>query len=217
MSKIQRPEALVDATPGLVGLSLSVPTGNICKSGNVTAQALDVAGPLLLSVRRFGDARGYFMETYSQHDFRSVGVDETFIQDNQSLSERVGTLRGMHFQLPPHAQAKLVRVIRGAILDVVVDIRRASPTFGHHVAVTLTSEGGEQFYVPRGFAHGFVTLLPDTEVAYKVTDTYAPDCDRGLAWDDPELALPWPALASSPVLSEKDRKHPCLRDLPPAF
>ena len=186
-------------------------------SGNVTATELAVPGPLLLSVRRFGDHRGYFMETYSERDFRAVGVDETFVQDNQSLSATVGTLRGMHFQLPPHAQAKLVRVLRGSILDIVVDIRHASPSFGQHVAVRLEAGTGDQFYVPAGFAHGFITLEPDTEVAYKVTDYYAPECDRGLAWDDPDLALPWPELPGGPVLSDKDRKHPRLCDLPVVF
>lgn len=226
MSKIERRETL--AKHGHGGALMYATTadetcrhgplaGFVRSSGNVTARPLGIDGPLLLSIRRFGDARGHFMETYSEQDFRAVGVSESFVQDNQSLSAHPSTLRGMHFQLPPRAQAKLVRVLRGAVRDVVVDLRRASPTFGRHVAVTLTAEGAEQFYVPAGFAHGFVTLVPDTEVAYKVTDYYAPDCDRGLAWDDPELALPWPAFPGGPVLSEKDRKHPCLRDLPAAF
>jgi dTDP-4-dehydrorhamnose 3,5-epimerase len=186
-------------------------------SGNVTARVLGVAGPLLLGVRRFADARGVFVETYSERDFHAVGVTDRFVQDNQSLSTLPGTLRGLHFQLPPRAQAKLVRVLRGSILDVAVDLRRNSSTFGQHVAATLTAEGAEQLYVPAGFAHGFVTLTPDTEVAYKVSDTYAPDCDRGLAWDDPDLALPWPDLPGGPILSDKDRTHPRLRDLPPLF
>ena len=186
-------------------------------SGNVEAWVLSVAGPLLLMARRFGDLRGYFVETYSERDFRAVGVMDRFVQDNQSLSARAGTLRGLHFQLPPRAQAKLVRVLRGAILDVAIDIRRGSPTFGRHVACRLSAEGAEQLYVPAGFAHGFLTLEPDTEVAYKVSDTYAPECDRGIAWDDPDLALPWPGLPEGPLLSDKDRRHPRLRDLPDAF
>ena len=186
-------------------------------SGNVSVTPMSIEGPLLVEVRRFGDHRGFFMETYSQRDFVAVGIPETFVQDNHSRSAAVGTLRGMHFQIAPHAQAKLVRVLRGAILDIVVDLRRASPSFGQHVSCRLSGETGEQFYVPAGFAHGFVTLEPDTEVAYKVTDYYAPDCDRGLAWDDPELALPWPDLPGGPVLSDKDRVHPRLRDLPPVF
>ncbi|MCG7360606.1 dTDP-4-dehydrorhamnose 3,5-epimerase [Roseomonas sp. ACRSG] len=186
-------------------------------SGNVSARIFEVEGPLLLQVRRFGDHRGFFMETYSQRDFEAVGVTDHFVQDNHSLSAPPGTLRGMHFQLPPHAQAKLVRVLRGAILDVIVDLRRASPSFGRHIACRLSAEGAEQLYVPAGFAHGFVTLEPETEVAYKVTDYYAPECDRGLAWDDPDLALPWPKLPGGPVLSTKDRDHPRLRDLPALF
>ena len=186
-------------------------------SGNVSVTQMAIEGPLLVEVRRFGDHRGFFMETYSQRDFEAVGIPETFVQDNHSRSAAVGTLRGMHFQVAPHAQAKLVRVLRGAILDIVVDLRRASPSFGRHVSCRLSGETGEQFYVPAGFAHGFVTLEPDTEVAYKVTDYHAPDCDRGLAWDDPELALPWPDLPGGPVLSDKDRVHPRFRDLPPVF
>jgi len=191
--------------------------GSTVTSGNVTARPAVIEGPLLLSIRRFGDHRGYFMETYNETDFHAVGVTARFVQDNQSLSATPGTLRGMHFQIRPRAQAKLVRVIQGAILDVVVDIRRASPGFGKYAACRLTAGSGDQFFVPEGFAHGFVTLEPDTIVAYKVTDTYAPDCDRGLAWDDPDLALPWPDLPGGPVLSDKDRRHPRLRDLPDAF
>ncbi|MFC7737009.1 dTDP-4-dehydrorhamnose 3,5-epimerase [Roseomonas sp. GCM10028921] len=188
-----------------------------CVSGNVSAWSFPIDGPLLLKLRRFSDHRGYIIETYSGPDFAAVGVHDVFVQDNQSLSARAGTLRGMHFQLPPRAQAKLVRVLQGAILDVVVDIRRASPSFGQYLAYRMSSHGGEQFYVPAGFAHGFVTLEPDTIVAYKVSDVYAPDLDRGLAWDDPDLALPWPDLPGGFVLSEKDRRHPRLRDLPDAF
>ncbi|WP_424140659.1 dTDP-4-dehydrorhamnose 3,5-epimerase [Roseomonas chloroacetimidivorans] len=187
------------------------------KSGNVTACGFEIEGPLLVTVRRFGDHRGFFMETYSQRDFEAVGVTAQFVQDNHSLSAEVGTLRGMHFQLKPHAQAKLVQVLRGSIFDIVVDIRRGSPTFGQHVSVELAARSGQQFYVPEGFAHGFITLEPDTEVAYKVTDYYAPECDRGIAWNDPDLALPWPELTNGPVLSDKDSRQPRLRDLPDAF
>jgi dTDP-4-dehydrorhamnose 3,5-epimerase len=186
-------------------------------SRNVSARVLDIAGPLLIEVRRFGDHRGFFMETYSQRDFHEVGVAEVFVQDNHSLSAPAGTLRGLHFQIAPRAQAKLVRVLRGAILDIAVDIRPGSPSFGRHVAYRLSAQGGEQLYVPAGFAHGFVTLEPDTEVAYKVSDYYAPECDRGIAWNDPDLALPWPDLPGGPVLSDKDRTHPRLRDLQPSL
>jgi dTDP-4-dehydrorhamnose 3,5-epimerase len=186
-------------------------------AGNFTATRFAVPGPVLVSARRFGDHRGFFLETYSQRDFAALGLADVFVQDNHSLSAVAGTVRGLHFQLPPRAQAKLVRVLRGAILDVAVDIRRASPTYGQHVAVELSAENALQLYVPVGFAHGFCTLQPDTEVAYKVTDTYAPDCDRGIAWNDPDLALPWPFDAAAVQLSDKDRRAPRLRDLPAAF
>nr|WP_256476250.1 dTDP-4-dehydrorhamnose 3,5-epimerase [Siccirubricoccus soli] len=174
-------------------------------------------GPVLIIPRRFGDHRGFFLETYSSRDFAALGIPDLFVQDNHSLSAQPGTIRGMHFQLPPHPQAKLVRVLRGAILDIAVDIRRGSPTFGQHVAAELSADNAQQLYVPVGFAHGFCTLQPDTEVAYKVTDLYAPDCDRGIAWDDPDLALPWPFGPDAVQLSDKDRRAPRLRDLPPAF
>jgi len=186
-------------------------------SGNFTATRLALPGPVLVTARRFGDHRGFFLETYSVRDFAALGISDVFVQDNHSLSAKPGTIRGMHFQLPPHAQAKLVRVLRGAILDVAVDIRRSSPSFGKHVAVELTAENAQQLFIPAGFAHGFCTLSPDTEVAYKVTDLYAPECDRGIAWDDPDLALPWPFDAAEVQLSDKDRRAPRLRDLPTVF
>ncbi|MBL6456711.1 dTDP-4-dehydrorhamnose 3,5-epimerase [Belnapia sp. T6] len=186
-------------------------------SGNQSATRFAVSGPILVSSRRFGDHRGFFQEIYSARDFAALGITDVFVQDNHSLSAQVGTVRGMHFQLPPHPQAKLVRVLRGAVLDVVVDLRRSSPSFGQHVAVELSAANGQQLYVPVGFAHGFCTLEPDTEVAYKVTDYYAPDCDRGIAWDDPDLALPWPFEPGAVHLSDKDRRAPRLRDLPAIF
>lgn len=186
-------------------------------SGNVTATPFELPGPLLVSVRRFGDARGSFAETYSRRDFAAVGIAEEFVQDNQSHSARRGTLRGLHFQRPPHVQAKLVRCLRGRILDVAVDLRRSSPHFGRHVAQELSDENGLMLYVPAGFAHGFVTLTPDAEVAYKVSDYYAPDCDGGVAWDDPDLAVPWPVTEEEVVLSDKDRRLPTLRELGEVF
>jgi dTDP-4-dehydrorhamnose 3,5-epimerase len=176
-----------------------------------------LAGPVLVAARRFGDHRGFFLETYSSRDFAALGIPDAFVQDNHSLSARPGTVRGMHFQLPPRAQAKLVRVLRGSILDVAVDIRRSSPTYGRHVAVELSAANTLQLYVPVGFAHGFCTLEADTEVAYKVTDLYAPECDRGIAWDDPDLALPWPFEGEAVQLSDKDRRAPRLRDLAEGF
>lgn len=186
-------------------------------AGNFVGSRFAVDGPVLVSARRFGDHRGFFLETYSARDFAALGITDAFVQDNHSLSAAPGTIRGMHFQLPPHAQAKLVRVLRGAVLDIVVDIRRASLSFGRHVAVELSADNAMQFYVPAGFAHGFCTLQPDTEVAYKVSDYYAPQSERGIAWDDPDLALPWPFPAEAVRLSEKDRRAPRLRDLAEGF
>ncbi|WP_422732923.1 dTDP-4-dehydrorhamnose 3,5-epimerase [Microbaculum marinum] len=147
----------------------------------------------------------------------AAGVGEPFVQDNHSLSGQAGVIRGLHFQAPPHAQGKLVRVSRGAILDVAVDIRTGSPTYGRHVARELSAENWLQLWVPPGFAHGFCTLVPDTEVQYKVTAYYAPDHDHGLAFDDPALGIDWPVDAADAILSDKDRRHPALSDLPAHF
>ncbi len=193
-------------------------TPSVRQAGNVTAWDFpELPGVLLLETRRFTDARGVFAETWSRRDFAAVGVTDDFVQDNWSRSTARGTVRGLHFQRPPHAQAKLVRAVRGAILDVAVDLRRSSPTFGKHVAVTLEEGDGRMLYVPAGFAHGFCTLRPETEVAYKVTDVYAPACDGGVAWDDPTLAIPWPVMPQAAVLSDKDARLPRLDDLPALF
>ncbi len=160
---------------------------------------------LLLRPSCFRDARGYFVETYNKRAAVLVGITADFVQDNQSLSLRTGTVRALHFQVPPRPQAKLVRVLRGSIYDVAVDLRVGSPSYGAWVAERLTAEGGEQLFVPHGFAHGFCTLEPDTEVAYKVDDYYAPECERGLIWNDPTLAIGWPVAAADAVLSDKDR------------
>jgi len=172
---------------------------------------------ILLSPPRFHDERGFFSETYNAADLRAIGITDPFVQDNHSLSLAKGTIRGLHFQIPPRAQGKLVRVVRGAILDVAVDIRHNSPTFGQHVAVELSAENWNQLWIPPGFAHGFCTLEPCTEVLYKVTDYYSPAHDRGLAFDDPDLGIPWPVRPEDAILSEKDRSHPPLRDLPTYF
>ena len=173
---------------------------------------------LLLTPKRFGDARGFFSETWNARTFAdATGVEADFVQDNHSLSGEAGVIRGLHFQSPPHEQGKLVRVTRGAILDVAVDIRTGSPTFGKHVARTLSAENWQQLWVPPGFAHGFCTLQADTEVQYKVTGLYAPDHDHGLAFDDPALGIDWPVAADKAVLSDKDRRHPALADLPAYF
>lgn len=167
----------------------------------------------IVTPKKFGDHRGFFSETWSRTAFTDAGLDLDFVQDNQSLSGPVGTLRGLHFQSPPFAQDKLVRVTRGRILDVAVDIRASSPTFGKHVAVELSAENWKQLLIPAGFAHGFVTLEPDTEVLYKVTAPYAPENDHGLAFDDPALGIDWRLPLSGLTLSDKDRKHPRLAEM----
>lgn len=180
-------------------------------------ERLAIPEVLLIKPRRFGDHRGFFSETWNRQAFREAGIDLDFVQDNHSLSAEPGTLRGLHFQTPPRAQDKLVRVVRGAIFDVAVDIRVGSPTYGHWVGAEVSAEAWNQILVPKGFAHGFCTLTSDTEVIYKVTDLYAPDCDKGLAWDDPDLAIDWPCDPAKAVLSDKDRRHPRLADLPQYF
>lgn len=162
----------------------------------------------LIRPRRFVDERGWFSETWHVARLAKQGIETVFCQDNHSYSRSAGTLRGLHFQTPPHAQAKLVRCVAGSIWDVVVDVRAASPSFGQWVAATLSAKNGHQLFIPAGFAHGFVTLEADSEVIYKVDDYYAPACDGGIAWDDPELALPWPLPEGGPFLSDKDRKLP---------
>lgn len=167
-----------------------------------------IAGVMLLEPRKFGDHRGFFSETYNARALAAQGFDRVFVQDNHSLSAARGTVRGLHYQSPPFAQDKLVRVTRGAILDVAVDIRRGSPTYGDHVAVELSAENWRQLLVPAGFAHGFVTLTDDVEVMYKVTDYYAPDHDHGLLWSDPDLGIDWGLDAAAATLSDKDRAQP---------
>jgi dTDP-4-dehydrorhamnose 3,5-epimerase len=166
----------------------------------------------LIVPKKIGDARGFFSEVFSRRAFEAAGIRSDFLQDNHSLSAEVCVLRGLHFQLPPAAQDKLVRVVRGAVLDVAVDIRRTSPTFGKHVAHVLSAENWNQMFIPAGFAHGFVTLEPNSEVLYKVTAYYAPERDRGIRWNDPALGIAWGIDASKAVLSERDRKHPNLAD-----
>lgn len=171
-------------------------------------QALGIPDVLVVTPRRFGDDRGFFSETYNERSFAEAGIDVRFVQDNHSYSAQRGTVRGLHYQAPPHAQAKLVRVAQGRIYDVAVDARKGSPTFGQHVGATLTAEGGEQIFVPAGFLHGFITLEPDTHVLYKVDDYYSKACDGAVRFDDPALAIDWGDLARSPVLSEKDAAAP---------
>jgi dTDP-4-dehydrorhamnose 3,5-epimerase len=176
-----------------------------------------VPGVKLIQPVRHGDARGYFSETYRRDVLRENGIDLDFIQDNQAFSAAKHVLRGLHFQLPPTTQAKLVRVSRGAIVDVAVDIRRGSPHYGKHVAVELSAAAGNQLFVPEGFAHGYCTLEPDTEVIYKVNRYYSPEHDRGLLWNDPALGIDWGLGGAEPALSAKDKTHPALAELPAYF
>jgi len=171
----------------------------------------------LIVPKRFGDARGYFSETWSDRLFRAEVANVAFVQDNQSMSAKQGTLRGLHFQKPPFAQGKLVRVTRGSALDVAVDIRKGSPAYGRHLAVKLDTIVGAQLWLPPGFLHGFCTLEDETEVTYKATAYYSPDHDAGVLWNDPDLAIDWPVDSASVVLSEKDHRLPRLRDLPDLF
>lgn len=178
---------------------------------------LDIPEVKLIHTRKFGDHRGFFSETWSRSAFEKAGIDTDFLQDNHSLSATPGTLRGLHFQIPPFAQAKLVRVSRGAVFDVAVDIRRGSPSFGRWVGAVLSAAEWNQMYVPKGFAHGFVTLEPDTEVQYKVDAPYAPEHDRGILWSDPDIAVIWPLNGNAPILSGKDEALPRLADIPAYF
>jgi dTDP-4-dehydrorhamnose 3,5-epimerase len=180
-------------------------------------QKTDLEGVLSILPARFGDDRGYFSEAYNQSAFHRIGVTSAFVQDNQSLSRDRATVRGLHFQIPPFAQAKLVRVLRGSICDVAVDLRRASPGFGKSVAVVLSAVEGRQLFVPAGFAHGFCTLEADTEVFYKVDAPYSREHERGLRWNDQVLGISWPVVESEAVQLERDRLLPFLADLPEYF
>jgi len=173
---------------------------------------LAIPDVVLVTPKRFADKRGWFAETYNAAQFEEAGIRSVFVQDNHSCSSRKFTVRGLHFQRPPHAQAKLVSVVRGAIFDVAVDLRRDSPSYGRHVSVLLTAENGEATFVPRGFAHGFCTLEDNTEVIYKVDAAYAPESEGGLLWNDPDLAIAWPAPAGEATVSEKDAQLPKLAD-----
>ncbi|WP_423414777.1 dTDP-4-dehydrorhamnose 3,5-epimerase [Hyphomicrobium sp. B1] len=178
---------------------------------------LDIPDVIIIPQKRFPDARGYFTELYSAKSLEQLGIEDFFVQDNFSLSTTTGTIRGLHFQIPPHSQAKLVRVSRGRILDVAVDIRRDSSTYGQHVAVELSAQNGLQIYIPHGFAHGFCTLEPETEVVYKVSNYYAPQAEGGILWSDPALNIDWPIGQDAAIVSEKDAVLPLLKDLTPVF
>jgi dTDP-4-dehydrorhamnose 3,5-epimerase len=165
-------------------------------------------GVVLITPPRFGDHRGFFSESYSRAKLSQAGIETEFVQDNHSLSREQGTIRGLHFQAPPHAQDKLVRCGRGALFDVAVDIRTGSPTYGQWVGYELSFENGRQLLVPAGFAHGFMTLEPGTEIVYKCSDYYAPETEGALLWSDPEIGIDWPLGDAAPVLSDKDAAAP---------
>lgn len=170
-----------------------------------------IPGVVIIEPRVFKDARGYFFESFSQRDFDAQVREVRFVQDNESKSS-FGVLRGLHFQKPPHAQSKLVRVVKGAVLDVAVDVRRGSPTFGQHVAVELSAENHRQFFIPRGFAHGFVVLTDEVVFQYKCDNFYAPQYEGAIAWDDPDLGIDWRVPSEDVLLSDKDRCHQRLKD-----
>ena len=170
-----------------------------------------IEGVVIIEPKVFNDERGYFFESYNQKDFNSLVKEITFVQDNESCSQ-YGVIRGLHFQKPPFAQSKLVRVVKGAVLDVAVDIRRGSPTFGQHVAVELTEDNHRQFFIPRGFAHGFSVLTEEVIFQYKCDNFYAPQSEGAIAWNDPMLGIDWRVPADKIILSEKDKHHPPLKD-----
>jgi dTDP-4-dehydrorhamnose 3,5-epimerase len=185
--------------------------------GNFSSERLSISDVILIRVRKFADSRGHFLETFRKSDFAEMSIDCEFVQDNQAFSAQPGTIRGLHFQIPPYAQAKLVRVLHGAVYDAAVDLRRGSPTYGKWCGARLTAEGGEQIFVPRGFAHGYCALEPGTVVAYKVDGYYAPQSEAGLIWNDPEIGIDWTIRASKVLVSDKDSKLPSLRSFDTPF
>jgi dTDP-4-dehydrorhamnose 3,5-epimerase len=180
-------------------------------------RSIESLGAICITPKIFGDDRGRFSETYNKRVFTDQGITCDFIQDNQSYSAIIGTLRGLHFQTPPHAQGKLIRVLRGRIYDVIVDIRTQSPSFGQWAGIELDAKTGTQLFVPAGFAHGFMTLEADTEVLYKVDAFYNPQAEGGLRWDDPALGIDWPVPPSGVVINARDAAFPVLADLPRHF
>jgi len=177
---------------------------------------LAIPDVVILKPAKHGDHRGFFSETYSKQAFAAAGIDADFVQDNHSLSGEAGTVRGLHFQVPPRAQAKLLRVVRGAVFDVAVDLRWGSPTYGQHVSAVISAAAWNQIFIPAGFAHGFCTLEPGSEVLYKVNEFYAPEAEQGLLWNDPDLGIDWPDDAGA-VVAERDRGWPARRELSRVF
>jgi dTDP-4-dehydrorhamnose 3,5-epimerase len=184
---------------------------------SVTVESLAIPDVKIVRPKKHGDARGFFSETYSQKALSDAGIPHVFVQDNHAFSAAKGTVRGLHFQIAPFAQDKLVRVARGSIFDVAVDLRRGSPTYGKHVSAVISAKDWNQILVPAGFAHGLLTLESDTEVLYKVTNYYSPEHDLGLLWNDPALGIAWPVSEADAILSAKDKVQPRLADLPAYF
>src|ERR1700730_2839221 len=180
---------------------------------SISVESLRIGDVKILRPTKHGDHRGFFSETYNKKDLAEAGIQLDFVQDNQSLSQHAGTIRGLHYQGSPWAQDKLVRVVRGRILDVAVDMRRSSPTFGRWVSAEISASEWNQILVPKGFAHGICTLEPDTELIYKVTNYYSPQNDFGIRWDDPALKIEWPIAPDHALLSDKDRRQPLFRDV----
>jgi len=181
-------------------------------------QSQNIDAIKLITPQKYGDDRGFFMETFRQQSFNEALDQEViFVQDNHSLSIPAGTIRGLHFQAPPHAQGKLVRCIRGSIIDVAVDVRQRSPSYGQHIRVKLSAENAQQLWVPEGFLHGFATLEPNTEVAYKVTDYYSTECDGNVLWNDPDIGIDWGIDRNEAILSDKDMKAPFFKDFVSPF
>jgi dTDP-4-dehydrorhamnose 3,5-epimerase len=183
----------------------------------LTVTPTSIEAVKIITPKAFRDARGVFCETYNRKRFFEHGITLDFVQDNYSLSAEIGTIRGLHFQGNPAAQGKLIRVLHGSIFDVVVDLRRSSPTYGKWIAEGLSAADGKQLLVPAGFAHGFCTLEPDTQILYKVTAYYSPENDFGIAWNDPDLAIDWPILPGNAILSDKDTRLPSFNSLPTYF
>ncbi len=184
---------------------------------DIEVTSLAIAAVQIVRPRRVTDERGIFAETWNKRAFARAGIEADFVQANSSLSHLAGTIRGLHYQRPPAAQAKLIRIVHGRAFHVAVDLRRDSPTYGGFVSTELSAERGEQLFIPAGFAHGFCTLEPETEVAYLVTDFYAPEFDTGIRWDDPALAIPWPLAGRAPTISARDLTFPSLQDITTCF
>ena len=181
----------------------------------MNTEPLSLPEILLITPKRHGDARGWFTETYTRRAFAEAGVADDFVQENHAYSKEQGTLRGLHLQVPPKAISKLIRCVAGAIFDVAVDVRAGSPTYGRWAGAELSAENGRSLYVPRGFAHGYLTLTPDVEVLYKQDGYWAPDCERGVRWDDPAIGIDWPLPPGGVTLNDRDRALPLLADFQP--